>query len=106
MAGEIELRLDAVSSAPDLTWILCLQDVYPAGKVSDVTQSFRRAGLRGVDDAAYRFKAGHMVRLFMTNDDQGKDEPAMLGFRHDGIGLNCISDILASSRLLLPLLPT
>ena len=29
----------------------------------------------------------------------------MLGFRHDGIGLNCISDIQASSRLLLPVLP-
>jgi uncharacterized protein len=136
MAGEIELRLDAVSSAPDVAWILCLQDVDSAGKVTDITQGYLRAALREVDEAAsrtgapflpcrnfqavpvgktvsyripivpnaYRFKAGHKVRLFLTNDDQAKKKPAIAGFRHDGIGLNCISDILASSRLLLPVL--
>jgi hypothetical protein len=42
--------------------------------------------------------------LFVTNNNQAKHKPAMLGFRHDGIGINFISDIPASSRLLLPTL--
>lgn len=137
MAGDIELKLDAVCSAPDLAWIVCLQDIDPAGKATDVTQGYLRAGLREVDEAAsrtgapwlpcrnfqavpvggkityripivpnaYRFNAGHRVRLFLTNDDQDKRKPAIAQFRHDGIGLNCISDIFASSELLIPLLP-
>jgi uncharacterized protein len=55
---------------------------------------------------ARRFKAGHRLRLYLTNDDQGKDKPAMMMFRHATVGLSCISDIHASSRLLLPVLPT
>jgi uncharacterized protein len=136
VAGNIELRLDAVCSAPDVAWILCLQDVDPVGKTANVTQGYLRAGLREVDEAAsrvgapvlpcrnfqavpvgevvtyriplvpngYRFKAGHTLRLLLTNDDQDKGKPAIAGFRHAGVGLNCISDILASSRLLLPIL--
>ena len=57
VAGEIELRLDAVSTAPDLAWILCLQDVDPAGKATDITQGYLRAGLREVDEAASRIGA-------------------------------------------------
>lgn len=136
IAGEMELKLDAVCSAPDVAWILCLQDVDPEGKTTNISQGYLRAGLREVDEAAsrvgapwlpcrhfqavpvgekvsyripivpnfWRFKAGHKLRLLLTNDDQDKKKPAIAGFRHDGVGLNCISDIMASSRLLLPIL--
>jgi hypothetical protein len=53
----------------------------------------------------YRFKTGHKLRLLLTNDDQGKKKPAIAGLRHGGVGFNCISDILASSQLLIPVLP-
>lgn len=137
MAGEIELRLDAVSTAPDLAWIVALHDVDAAGAVTEITQGYLRAGLRAVDDeasrvgapalpcrtfvpvpvgeaASYRiplvpnarrFKAGHRVRLVVMGDDQGEDKPAMMEFRHATVGGSCISDVLSSSRLLLPVLP-
>ncbi|WP_315386009.1 CocE/NonD family hydrolase [uncultured Stenotrophomonas sp.] len=137
MAGDIELKLDAACSAPDVAWIVCLQDVDATGNVVNVTQGYLRAGLREVDERAsrigapwlpcrnydavpvgervsyripivpnaYRFKAGHTIRLFLTNDDQDKEKPAIAQFRHDGIGLNCISDIFSSSELLIPALP-
>jgi predicted acyl esterase len=137
VGGDIELKLDAVCSAPDVAWIVCLEDVDPSGKTTPITQGYLRGGLRAVDETAsrvgapwlparefqavpvgvkisyripvvpnaYRFKVGHKVRLLLTNDDQDKHKPAIAGFRHDGIGLNCISDIFASSQLLLPILP-
>jgi predicted acyl esterase len=54
--------------------------------------------------SARRFKAGHKVRLYLTTDDQGEDNPALLMFRHASIGTSSLSTILSSSRLLLPVL--
>jgi uncharacterized protein len=54
MIGDIELQLDAVSTAPDTAWIVFLQDVDADGAVTDVTAGYLRAGLRGVDEAASR----------------------------------------------------
>lgn len=54
MVGDIEVELDAVSTAFDTAWIVVLQDVDPAGSVTDITQGYLRAGLRKVDDAASR----------------------------------------------------
>lgn len=54
---------------------------------------------------ARRFAAGHRVRLVVTGDDQGEDKPAMMAFRHASVGTSCVSDILSSSQLLVPLLP-
>src|SRR5579862_794718 len=54
---------------------------------------------------ARHFKAGHKIRLYLTTDDQGKEKPALLFFRHASIGTNSLNTILLSSRLLLPVLP-
>lgn len=51
---------------------------------------------------AYRFKAGHRVRVHLTNDDQGKDVPAMFEFRHASVGTSCRCDVQGTSTLLLP----
>jgi uncharacterized protein len=53
---------------------------------------------------AYRFKAGHRVRLHLTGDDQSKDVPAMFEFRHASVGTSCLGEVKSSSRLLLPIL--
>jgi predicted acyl esterase len=54
VVGEIELELDAVSTAPDTAWIVALQDIDPNGVATDVTQGYLRAGLREVDHANSR----------------------------------------------------
>ena len=55
-------------------------------------------------DNARRFKAGHSIRLVLTGDDQNADTPAIMGFRHASVGTSCLSTIMSSSRLLLPVL--
>jgi putative CocE/NonD family hydrolase len=52
--GDIELQLDATSTAADTAWIVVLQDVDPTGAITDVTAGYLRAGLRDVDEAASR----------------------------------------------------
>jgi predicted acyl esterase len=54
---------------------------------------------------ARRFKAGHKIRLYLTTDDQAKDKPAPLMFRHASIGTSSLNTVFSSSRLLLPVLP-
>lgn len=54
VVGDIELALDAISTAPDTAWIALLQDVDPIGTVSNVTAGYLRAGFREVDEAASR----------------------------------------------------
>ena len=54
IVGPIELQLDAKCTAPDTAFIAVLQDVDEAGKVTDITQGYLRAGLRAVDEAASR----------------------------------------------------
>jgi uncharacterized protein len=137
MVGDIEVQLDAISTAADTAWIAFLQDVDADGTVTDVTAGYLRAGLREVDEAASRpgapdlpcrtfqavpigelvhyriplvanarrFKAGHRVRLFVTNDDQDSNMPAMLTFRHASVGTSCLNIVESSSRLLLPVMP-
>ncbi|WP_213958842.1 CocE/NonD family hydrolase [Variovorax sp. dw_954] len=50
MVGDIELQLDAASTAPDTAWIAVLQDVDAEGKTTEVTAGYLRAGLRKVDE--------------------------------------------------------
>ena len=52
--GEIELQLDATSTAADTAWIATLQDVDPTGNVTDITAGYLRASLRSVDDEESR----------------------------------------------------
>jgi hypothetical protein len=51
-----------------------------------------------------RFRAGHKIRLLITTDDQDKNIPTPLEFRHASIGTSSFNTIFSSSRLLLPLL--
>jgi predicted acyl esterase len=51
---------------------------------------------------ARRIEPGHRLRLVLTSDDQRKEAPAMMGFRHGTVGTNAINTVQASSRLLLP----
>ena len=53
---------------------------------------------------ARRFQAGHKLRLCLTTDDQNKNTPALLEFRHASIGTSSFNTISSSSRLLLPVL--
>jgi predicted acyl esterase len=53
---------------------------------------------------ARHFRAGHKLRLSLTTDDQNKDTPAPLEFRHASIGTSSFNTVFSSSRLLLPVL--
>ncbi|HZM56426.1 MAG TPA: CocE/NonD family hydrolase [Acidimicrobiales bacterium] len=52
VVGNMEVLLDAQSTAIDTTWILTLQDVAADGSTVDITQGYLRASLRLVDDEA------------------------------------------------------
>jgi len=54
VVGNMELLLDAQSTAIDTAWILTLQDVAPDGTIVDITAGFLRAALREVDEEASR----------------------------------------------------
>src|SRR5882757_3308459 len=54
LVGDIELQLDAASTAPDTAWIAVLLDVDETDKATGVTAGYLRAGLRKVDEAASR----------------------------------------------------
>jgi hypothetical protein len=41
----------------------------------------------------------------ITSDDQPKDVPVFLGYRHSSVGTTARNTIHAASRLLLPVLP-
>ncbi|CPR11367.1 putative hydrolase, CocE/NonD family [Mycobacterium bohemicum DSM 44277] len=53
---------------------------------------------------ARRFKAGHRIRLVLTGDDQDPATPAIMNFRHAGVGTSSLNTVRSSSRLLLPVL--
>ena len=57
MVGDIELQLDATSTASDTAWFAYLQDVDPAGTVVTFTAGYLRASLRQVDEAKSRVGA-------------------------------------------------
>jgi uncharacterized protein len=54
VVGDIELQLQAVSTAADTPWIAILQDVDETGAVADITAGYLRASLREVDEANSR----------------------------------------------------
>jgi predicted acyl esterase len=53
---------------------------------------------------ARRFRVGRKIRLHLTTDDQNKETPALLEFRHASVGTSSLNTIFSSSRLLLPVL--
>jgi predicted acyl esterase len=60
VVGDIEVQLEAVSTAADTAWIAFLQDVDATGAVTDITAGYLRAGLREVDETASRPGAPHL----------------------------------------------
>jgi uncharacterized protein len=52
--GDIELLLDAKSTATDTAWIAVLQDIDPDGKTKNVTAGYMRASMREVDEEESR----------------------------------------------------
>jgi len=53
---------------------------------------------------ARRIAAGHRLRVVLAGDDQTKDAPTLLGFKHTSITEPSVSTVFSGSRLLLPLL--
>ncbi len=53
-----------------------------------------------------RFRVGHRIQLMVTSDDQPKDIPALLDYRHPPVGTTTRNTIHSSSSLLLPVLRT
>jgi uncharacterized protein len=51
---------------------------------------------------ARRFAAGHRIRLLLCSDDQPKEVPSIMGFRHAPVGTSSRNTIHSSSRLLVP----
>jgi uncharacterized protein len=53
---------------------------------------------------ARRLRAGHKLRLWIATEDQNKDVPAPLEFRHASIGTSSFNTVFSSSRLLFSVL--
>lgn len=53
---------------------------------------------------ARRFRAGHRIRLMLASDDQDPSMPAIMNFRHAGVGTSSLNTVRSSSRLLIPAL--
>jgi uncharacterized protein len=65
LIGPIELRLDAICTAPDTAFIAVLQDVDKNGNAINVTAGYLRASLRDVDEAASKHGAPFLpCRIF------------------------------------------
>jgi predicted acyl esterase len=50
VVGDLELRLDATSTAADTAWIVMLEDIDASGEATLITAGYLRASLREVDD--------------------------------------------------------
>ena len=137
IVGDIELQLDAASSATDTAWIVLLSDVDKDGAATPITQGYLQASLREVDEAksrpgapnlpcrtaqlvppgaqvsyriplvpnARRVSAGNRLQLTIVSDDQHKEFPAIMEFRHAPVGTSSRNKVFSSSRLLLPIFP-
>ena len=51
---------------------------------------------------ARRFGAGHRIRVVLASDDQDPSTPAIMSFRHAGVGTSSLNTVRSSSRLLIP----
>jgi predicted acyl esterase len=126
VAGPVELRLDASTTASDTAWIAVLQEVGVDGAVHDITAGWLRASLPDAEsrerrpvpadtpvpyrvplvDTARHVAAGHRLRLTLCSDDSDKATPALMGFRHTPLGLPARNTVHATSRLVLNVLDT
>jgi uncharacterized protein len=91
-------KIDAAGSKPGAPALDCR--TFEAGPIGESV----RYRIPLVPNAR-RFKAGHKIRLYLTTDDQAKDKPAPLMFRHASIGTSSLNTVFSSSRLLLPVVP-
>lgn len=53
---------------------------------------------------ARRFAAGHRIRLVIAGDDQDPQMPAIMNFRHAGVGTSSRNTVRSASRLVLPVM--
>ena len=53
---------------------------------------------------ARRFGPGHRIALVLAGDDQDPASPAIMGFRHAGVGTSSLNTVSSASRLLLPVI--
>ena len=89
-------RVDEVASKPGIPVLPCRTfEAVPIGE--------RVAYRIPLVAQCRRFRAGHTIRLHLTTDDQSKDSPALLEFRHASVGTSSFNTVLSSSRLLLRL---
>jgi uncharacterized protein len=90
-------QLDEAASRPDAPVLPCqVFDPVPIGK--HVTYRIPLV------PNARRLRAGHKLRLWITTDDQNRDVPAPLEFRHASIGTSSFNTVFSSSRLLFSVL--
>ncbi|MCB0917737.1 MAG: CocE/NonD family hydrolase [Actinobacteria bacterium] len=112
--GTATAALEAGITAPEVSWILTLQDVAPDGTTTDVTAGWARIA-RGEPGSlhthevslvpnARRFVRGHRLRLVIASDDTSDGHPAIMGFRHRCTGDPSINRVSATSTLSLPVL--
>jgi predicted acyl esterase len=123
--------LEASATGSDTAWILTVQDVGPDGAAHDVTASWLRASMRGVDEersrparpvhahqieaipsgesVSYRVGMIDTARRFrrghrlrvVLRSDDSTGEHAIMGFRHHPLGIPSRTVVRSTSRLVL-----
>lgn len=63
IAGPMELKLAAATTAPDVDWVVKISDVDPSGKAVLMTSGYLRASHRAVDD-----ERSHPAEPWIAND--------------------------------------
>ncbi len=120
------VNVGSTCTAPDTAFIAVLQDVDDHGNATNVTAGYLRAGVDEAASKpgapvlscrtfeaipigekvthriplvpnCQRFRTGHTIRLHFATDDQRKDSPALLEFRHASVGTNSFNTVLSSS---------
>jgi predicted acyl esterase len=109
VVGAAELALDATSNAAEVDWIAKLSLLDAGGTAHDLTQGWLR--VREPEHArvslvptAVRVRPGERLRLTLTSND--RDGVAMTGFTHLPLAAPSLQHVRASSRLLLPIVPS
>lgn len=133
VVGPLALELDAIATAADVDFIVKVELVREDGEVTELTQGWLRASHRAVDPersrpgepfhphdrfeavvpgavthysiglvpTAQRLLPGDRLRLLLTSHDHGI---AMCHFEHMTLGYASLVTVLASSRLMVPVL--
>lgn len=78
------------------TFRAAILSLYPSARwLSTASRSFRMRGAT---------KGGHRIQVMITSDDQPKDIPEFLDYRHSPVGNTSQNVVSSASRLLIPVL--